>query len=228
MKFDITVLLDSSGSMMDRKKDHIGGLRSFITDQKGQGETVFTLIEFDTGNPFKIIFDGVDIESVDVDKVNLVPAGGTPLLDSLGKTIAHVENRIKGKENETQAVLMIITDGEENSSKEWKKVAIQKAIKDKENDWKILYLGANVDAFEEASNIGILQGAAINVANTSKGIDNSYFVNTSKLNNMRNSYARGLNKMEVLGDAGSNYTQEDRALCAADDSIVNVDFDIKK
>lgn len=211
MKFDITVLLDRSGSMQSRKDDHIGGLRSFIKDQKGRGPTDFTLVQFDSSDPFELVFDGVDIETVDEANVDLIPRGGTPLLDAVGKTVAHIENRVKDKED-VQAVLMIITDGGENQSREWNRERVQKAIKDKENDWKILYLGADVNDFDEAYGLGIGANAAINFANTSRGTEAAYRTGFSKLNNMRAAYTTGCSKMEALNSA--DYTAEDRQACA--------------
>lgn len=212
MKFDINILLDRSGSMENsQKKDHIGGMRSFVNDQKGKGDTKFTLVQFDSADPFELVYDGVDIESVNTNNIDLIPRGGTPLLDAVGRTVAHIQDRVKN-ETDTQVVLMIISDGGENSSKEWTKAKVQEAIKSKENDWKILYLGTNVDAYSEAYNLGIGINAAVNFANTTNGVDNAYKTGFSKLNNMRSSYSRGLDKGKALESA--NYTVQDRIDCA--------------
>ena len=222
MKFDITVLLDRSGSMQDRKDDHIGGLRSFVNDNKNKGDTKFTLVQFDTRNPFEKIFDGIDIDSVDTDKIGFIPRGGTPLLDSLGRTIADIENRIKGLEDETQVLLMIITDGQENSSIEWSKDKIAKAIKSKEKDWSIMYLGANVDAFDEAGKIGITPNSSMNYANTATGTQAVYSVMSNKISFMRTAYDIGMSKEAVLCSNDANFTTEDRIIAAADDkNLVN-------
>lgn len=222
MKFDITVLLDRSGSMQGRKDDHIGGIRSFVNDQKGQGETDFTFIQFDSNNAFELVLDGVNIESVDTDKLELVPRGGTPLLDAMGKTIAHIESRIKGKEKDTQVVLMIVTDGEENSSREWKRDTLKKAVESKDGDWKILYLGANLEAFQGGLSTGITMDSAIQYANTAAGTAGAYHMNTGKLNSMRSTYARGLSKSDALMSA--NYTAEDRATLTDTTDTVDANF----
>ena len=216
-KFDITVLLDRSGSMQDGKDDFVGGLRSFISDQKNQGDTDFTLVQFDSQNPFELVFDGVDVNTIDIDKVELVPRGGTPLLDALGKTIAHIENRVKTK-LDTQPILMVLTDGAENSSKEWSKLQVKKAIEDKKS-WKIMFLGADIDAFDEASSLGILRGATINTIKTATGIANTYSAMSNSVTRMRSAYSKGMSNTEALCSA--DYTQDERDACMDIDALTN-------
>ena len=208
-KFDITVCLDRSGSMQKGKDDFIGGLRSFINDQKGDDPTDFTLVQFDSENNFELVFDGVDINLVDIDKVNLVPRGRTPLLDAVGKTIAHIENRIKNQ-TDIQPILFIISDGGENSSKEWSKPQVKNAIQEKK-DWKIMFLGADIDAFAEAGYIGINNMAAINVVKTAAGIAGTYRAMSGSISRMKEVYTCG----GITADAllAANYTDEERAIC---------------
>ncbi len=109
---EIVVLLDRSGSMQHGKDDHEGGLMSFVEDQQQlEGNVRFTLIQFDNVEPCEIVYDGVPI--ADVDQIKLIPRGGTPLLDAVGLTIAHVAERLADTKPD-QVVVMIITDGQEN------------------------------------------------------------------------------------------------------------------
>lgn len=149
---EIVVLLDRSGSMQTQKSDHEGGLRSFVDDQKSlAGDVRFTLIQFDTESPCDVIYDGVPI--TDVKDIFLIPRGGTPLLDAVLKSTAHVERRIGA--DKPNVLFMIITDGEENSSREAKRDVVKQRIADLESKgWVFLFLGANIDAFHEASSIG--------------------------------------------------------------------------
>lgn len=230
MKFDITVLLDRSGSMQSRKDDHIGGLRSFIQDQKYKGETVFSLIQFDSENPFELLIDAHNIESVDIDSVDLLPRGGTPLLDAVGKTIAHIDSRIKNQE--VQVVLFIITDGFENDSREWDKIKVKAAI-DEKKTWQIMYLAANVDAFSDAGSIGTGLSKTMNYANTPKGVENVWLASNNKMCSMRSVYDSGGDLQGAL--SAGDYTQEDRVLCSDGDAklaitsdIVDVNWKVKK
>src|SRR5512139_200671 len=148
---ELVILLDRSGSMQTGRSDHEGGLRSFIKDQRGlPGDVRLTFVRFDSADPFELIYDGQPLMGVDEYKLELLPRGGTPLLAAIMKTIAHVKERL-GKSDQTpdQVLFMIITDGEENSSgREYSRENVKKAIAECEKSgWKVLYLGANVDAF---------------------------------------------------------------------------------
>lgn len=197
MNFNVNILLDRSGSMTDRKSDHIGGLKSFIEDNK-DGNTKISLIQFDDINPCEILLDNMPSQDIDLSKVDLIPRGWTPLYDAIGKTIAFVESNISKEDKDTQVILVIITDGEENASKEWTSEKIRNIIKQKEKDWKILYLGANVDAFKESGRVGISQTSAVNYTNTARGVQNVYSVSTSKLRAMKAAYSQGIEKTSAM------------------------------
>jgi uncharacterized protein YegL len=171
---EIVVLLDRSGSMQHGKDDHEGGLMSFVEDQKQlAGDVRFTLIQFDNVDPCEVIYDGVPIS--EVEDIRLIPRGGTPLLDAVGLTIAHVAERLEGRDPD-QVVVMIITDGQENSSQKYNRDQVKRLVQEYEADrnWKFLYLGADVDAFAEAGGLAIPAGTALQMAKTSKGIRGAY------------------------------------------------------
>ena len=88
-----------------------------------------------------------------------VPIGMTPLLDALGRGINDIEEGIGNLEEEekpSKVIVAIITDGEENSSREFKKEQIVKMITEKttKNDWQFLYLSADLNAFDDARQLG--------------------------------------------------------------------------
>lgn len=182
-KTRLIVNLDRSGSMSHRKDDHQGGLRSFIRDQKQlPGDVRVTFVRFDTNNPFELVHDNVPIDQIDESSLTLVPRGGTPLLDSIGRTITHVRSRI-ADEHPDQVVMMIITDGQENASTEFSSGQIKAMILECEAaGWKILYLGANVDEFAESGKMGIGANNAMGYADSKAGVHAMY---ASVSSNMR-------------------------------------------
>ena len=158
MRTHIFIVLDRSGSMSGRKADHIGGLKSFIEQQKGiDPQPRFTFVQFDSNNPFDLIYDGVDIGEVgEIDLQEKVQADEAPLF-------------------------VVVTDGEENYSSEWNRTNIARAVKNQEDaGWKFLFLGAGIDAFSEAVKIGIDNKTVASVANTSAAIGNMYSVLRTK------------------------------------------------
>ena len=210
----VTILLDRSGSMEGpTKADHIGGMKSFVKDQQNQpGETRFNFIQFDSHNSFELIYDNIDINKVDPEQITLIPRGSTPLIDAVGKTIAHIEEQ-EQKSKSDQVVLMIITDGHENSSREWTVKDIKHIIKQKKNDWQFMFLGASLDNFDDAINLGISADNYINAkAQNTHNIYQEY--TSSKINQARRSIVRGDDKTAVLNCM--NYTQEDRNLQGED------------
>ena len=82
------------------------------------------------------------------------PRGRTPLFDAIGLAIYDLENNHDSKDK--NKVLVIVTDGLENASKEYSYKEIELKIKEKEDlGWLIIYLGADHDSFKQSSLINI-------------------------------------------------------------------------
>jgi len=89
-----------------------------------------------------------------LDNTSYQPDALTPLYDAIGKTVAELEKEKIDKD--CRVIFVIITDGQENNSREFDKAKIVKIIKEKEKVWTFVYLGADQDAWLEAStSIGI-------------------------------------------------------------------------
>lgn len=225
---DITVVLDRSGSMSPHQQDTIGGFNHFLSDQrKAPGRATFTLIQFD--HEYRVDHDGVDIKAaVPLTAKTYQPRGTTALLDAVGRAIKSTEERI-GKmadgKRPAKVVFVIVTDGEENSSREYTRKQIfelvQKHIDD--DKWDFLYLGeAGLDAFAEAGSMGIPQAAAANYVGTSKGIGNTYKISSQNILRSRASAAGGqccacdfsaADRSELMGDddqSQGNWSDKDR------------------
>jgi uncharacterized protein YegL len=154
---DITVVLDRSGSMQAIKLEAENGLNHFITEQKElPGYANFTLVKFDTEYEFE--YNGVNIQ--EVKKCNLIPRGMTALLDAVGRAINETGDRLNKMEEDSRpglVVFVIVTDGEENASREFTKLQIKEMITKQQSvyNWQFTFLGANQDAFAEAAGMGI-------------------------------------------------------------------------
>src|SRR5262245_251619 len=143
---DITLLLDRTGSMACIREDTIGGYNTFVQDQrKVPGACVFTLIQFDSQDPHEVICSAVDIQQAPLLSMETyIPRADTPLLDAMGKTIVEVGERLKAMseaERPNKVVFVVITDGHENASKEYKKAAIQDMIKRQQDvyKWEVVF-----------------------------------------------------------------------------------------
>ena len=154
---EIIIVLDRSGSMNLIKNDMEGGLNQFFEEQKKEpGRATVTLTQFDT--EYDVVYSGIDIQSVP--KAELVPRGGTALLDAVGRTIHEVGSRLSKTpeaDRPGRVIFLIITDGQENSSREFTSEQVKALIKEQieKYSWQFVYLGANQDAFAEAGHLGI-------------------------------------------------------------------------
>ena len=162
---NIIIILDRSGSMASIKSDVEGGFDTFVADQRKEAKkkTTLTLVQFDS-EAIETVYERKPL--ADVPKLVLEPRSMTPLLDAVGSTIA------KSRETHSKKTLVvIITDGMENASREYKKDAVKAAIEDaRKKGWEFIYLGANVDAFAEAGQMGISAMAAAAYTPDSAGV----------------------------------------------------------
>lgn len=156
---ELIVILDESGSMGSLTNDTIGGFNTFLeTHQKLPGEALLTLVKFNTD--YKIVHNGVDVRSVKpLDKTTYTPGGMTALLDAVGRAIDEVGKRydgLKKKEKPGKVIFLIVTDGEENSSKEYKIETVKEKTKTRQekNEWEFIFMGANQDAWQTGGSMG--------------------------------------------------------------------------
>lgn len=178
---EIVTIIDKSGSMMSLKSRTIEGFNEFLNEQKKvEGEANFSLVLFGSPGRETIVFDSIDINEIsELDENNYQPGGTTALYDCLGKTIKALRKRIKNlneDERPERVLFVIITDGEENSSRLYNKEKVFEMIskREKKNGWAFIYLGANQDSFAEGGKMGVARGRTLNYAATDAGVDYAY------------------------------------------------------
>jgi hypothetical protein len=183
--------------MASKVNDVIGGFNKLLEDQKAcPGECTVTLVQFDTQNAYEILRDFVPVSQVSPLGSEYSPRGGTPLFDAVGRAIVNTGDKLKSlseHERPGKVVVVIISDGEENSSREYRADAVAKMVKEQTEiyKWQFVYLGTNHDAMLAAGNIGIVQDCAANYAEekTSGGIQ----LASSKLRSYRTGAAADMN-----------------------------------
>lgn len=187
MKTMICLILDRSGSMNGREKDVIGGVNSFIDDQKKLPDPAsVAFVRFDTNaiERFRAMGPLADVKPLTADDYQ--PRGGTPLLDAVGQSIAQLEDDWKA-EKPDRCIVVIVTDGEENSSHEYTKDKIKALVKSRQDSglWSFIYLGANVDAFAEAGRMGFAAANTAGYVNTAAGTASMYGAASAGVKQMR-------------------------------------------
>ena len=168
MKKDLTELvfiLDRSGSMAGLEKDTIGGFNAMIDKQRKEaGEAIISTVLFD--NYCEVIHDRVPLHSVPkLTEREYYVRGCTALLDAVGAAIHHIGNVHKYAREEdrpARTLFVITTDGMENASRRYtyEKVKAQIARQKEKYGWEFLFLGANIDAAQEAARFGISEDYA--------------------------------------------------------------------
>lgn len=154
----VAMVIDRSGSMSSCWNDVKGGYKEIVkTNKEAPGKCTFTVAVFDT--EYDLLEDFTDIQDVK-EELAVSPRGGTALLDAVGKTIVSVGEKLaKLDESERPEKVMVIiqTDGYENSSREFKKDAIKKLIDEQTNvyKWQFQFIGASLDAVNDAQSWGI-------------------------------------------------------------------------
>jgi len=172
----ISVVLDRSGSMARIADDVVGGFNTFLDEQRKQeGEGRVTLVQFDGQDPFEVLIDGEGLDTVpDLDPARYIPRGNTPLYDAVGRMIARLDAEIleradAGKPIEDQ-VVVIVTDGYENASREFSGKAIFDLIEARRSlAWAFVFLGADEGTFEEGERMGVSQANTAQWAATGEG-----------------------------------------------------------
>lgn len=157
---EIVVVMDKSGSMASIRDDAMGAFNTFLGEQKkAEGEAVLTLTLFDT--VYDIVHTRKPIKDVPaLTTGTYVPSGFTALLDAVGRTIDEVGKRLATTaeaDRPERVVMVIITDGQENSSREYRRQTVMDKIQHQTDkyQWEFVFLAAGKDAMEEAQNIGI-------------------------------------------------------------------------
>jgi hypothetical protein len=176
---DISIVLDRSGSMSVVKTDTIGGFNDFLKAQKAcPGEAVLTLAQFD--DKYDIVHNGINIQDVpELNDETFVPRGWTALLDAIGRTINATGARISALPEDarpSKVIFVILTDGQENSSKELTREEVMKMIKHqtKTYKWDFVFLGANQDAIQAGVRMGILANNSMTYAADAKGTQDAF------------------------------------------------------
>lgn len=156
------IILDESGSMSGLEKVSVDGVNETIQTIKSSFEKspeqkqLLTFVTFSNrgDSDYRTQCNLLPISKVEeFNYANYFPNGGTPLYDTMGKALTDLE---KEATDSDIVLVTIITDGYENSSREYNQESIKALItRLDEKNWVFTYIGANQDAVLEAGRIGI-------------------------------------------------------------------------
>jgi len=185
----IICVMDKSGSMDSIKESVISGYNKFLKDQKEvPGKADMTLVLFN--HTYELVYKDEDIQNVpELDESTYRPNGTTALLDAVGRTIDDIDKEVESLSKSkipNKYIMAIITDGEENASRDYKHERINKIINDKKKEgWEILFLAANQDAIKVGTSIGIQPQSCVNYNATHEGTQVMYTSYSAAVRSMR-------------------------------------------
>lgn len=160
----IGVAFDRSSSMQSMPKAP-DILAKFFQDQL-ETKAMVTLVTFD--DEVKVVVDHVPINDLPELSDHLVPRGSTALFDGVATTIDVLEKHALGK---TKVIVVILTDGEENSSTKTTQAAFIKRIAAKRRaNWEFIFLAANQDACVVGQTLGFDKGACLTLDSTESSL----------------------------------------------------------
>ena len=166
----VHMLLDDSVSMQSRRgaaiqmfNEQVDAVRDMCA---GQSIKV-SLIKFSSHVSDPLYWDADVLKLEKIDEAVYNPDGAsTRLMDGIGVSIAKLNALSDIADDNVSVLFMIVTDGEENDSREFDKAKILDLIgaQEKTGRWTFTFLGASKESLAEAASIGIHAGNTIMAA----------------------------------------------------------------
>ena len=170
---EIICILDASGSMYPNTESTIDGFNKFILSQKDiNPDAKITLVLFNDN--LSVIKNRQKIkDSKPLTTEEYKASGTTAMNDAIGITLSKC---LEAQENFTDMknMVLIMTDGLENSSKSWTALGVKDLIaKCKSKGWEFIFMGTNIDTFSTGESLG-LKESSISFSNNSNGYSDSW------------------------------------------------------
>lgn len=175
----MSIVLDRSQSMSVVRAVTINGFNNFLREQKAvPGRSTLTLIQFD--DQYTPIHTATPLGFVsELNEATYQPRGYTALLDAIGRTIDETGAQLAALPEEHRpgkVVFVVITDGEENCSRKFTRARVFEMIEHQRKNyaWEFVFLGANQDAIQAGSAIGIEPSNSMTFAHNDHGTQSMY------------------------------------------------------
>lgn len=205
----VVYILDSSSSMSTVRKSTLSALNESLDSQRQDKATSVSLYVFN-GDHVNCRFARRPIDQVaPLTEADYNPSGMTNLLDAVGGVIAEVNSSLSNRLllDRESVIFVILTDGEENSSRTFHGAAVKKIVlKCQEANWGFQFLGANIDAFTVGATLGFDKRSTMQFDTAHMG--DTMSAATRAMNSMKAAYACGMNTN--LAYAAAEFTDDER------------------
>ena len=208
----ITVILDRTGSMESIRDDTIGGFNSFLAEQQALPvPTTFTLVQFDTQDPFEVLHAFAPIADVRrLTRDTYVPRGGTPLNDAIGRGIIDLDGRLAtlpAGECPQRIVFVIVTDGQENASREFTGAQVRGMIEaHRKAGWQFVFLSADEQVVSNGAGVNVDEDFSMAVGKSQAGSSRMWAALSSRTEHYRRAKVADMS----LRDLKQRFAEESR------------------
>ncbi len=170
------MIIDKSGSMSGLVDDTVGGFNEYLLDrQRETPDALMSVTLFDTTLDRLHVAQPVDtIPALTAERYRHGGMRNTALNDAVGETITEIDASPAAKER--RKLVVVMTDGQENASREWTtRAAVAQLVALKEAEgWKFVFFGANIDAFKEGESLNVPAARSISYRSTPAGTRGMY------------------------------------------------------
>ncbi len=213
----VVIVLDESGSMSYVRNKTVKVVNKLIEDLETQAEnskieTRLTLIKFNTSN--KVVFEGANVrEGRRLNEFDFIPNSGTALLDAVDRAVSNLKHHSRSRVNESFLVI-VITDGQENSSRNVTKSGLANTIRQLQNTdkWTFAFQVPKGDKEGLVKNFNIPEGNVEEWEASDKGLETLSSSHTNALSGYYGARSRGLKAVDTFYTNIPSATQVKRNL----------------
>jgi uncharacterized protein with von Willebrand factor type A (vWA) domain len=155
-KLNVYLLLDRSGSMSNKMEEAVGSINSYVKELD-QSANIF-LASFDS-NGYDVVRNTSAKKFEPVSYHEVSPRGGTPLYDAAARLMHRAID-----DNNSKTILVIMTDGEENSSKHFNNEHVKSLVNIfNEKKWEVIFLGSEFkEVYNQSASFGVDHSKTVN------------------------------------------------------------------
>lgn len=203
---NLVLVIDESGSMSGTEGDVVGGFKKVIDEQREIKDGTCSVSYFKFASEVEEVFVGKDLKDVDYIDGKYRPGGMTALFDGVGTAIDRIGkwlDSMKEEDKPEKTLVVIMTDGGENYSKEYSASKVKEMIKHQEEkySWSFVYMGSDLTNADDAN--------TLKFSTRSFSSKKDYIKNYEVINSALKSYRTTVGSAEFKSDAMLNCLNEE-------------------
>lgn len=209
----VCFVIDESGSMGGTETDVIGGFKKVIDEQKEVKDGTCSVSYFKFASNVEEVYIGKDVNEVEYLDGKYRPCGLTALFDGVGMAIDKIGawiDKMPESEKPEKNLIVVMTDGGENNSKEYSASKVKEMIKHQEDkyNWSFIYMGSDLTNAEDANTLGFKSRSFASKSNYYKNYDIINASVTAYRNAVGDAHVKMCAFNDVLSLETDNLTEE--------------------